>query len=80
MVQRLGLSISNAGSAGLIPGWGTNILPAARHGQTQTNKKPQTSLILSKRIDTSVSETEKNPGVDPCLYGQSILTEAQREH
>ena len=73
-------SVSNAGNAGLIPGWGTKIPPAARDGQTQTNEKPQTSLILSKRIDTQVSETERNPGADPSMYGQSILTKAQREH
>ena len=41
MVRWLGLPVSNAGGTGLIPGRGTEILHAARHGKKRKGKKKE---------------------------------------
>ena len=42
-VQWLGLRASTAGGMGSIPGWGTKIPQAPRHGQKTKQKNPHTS-------------------------------------
>ena len=55
MVQWLRLPTSNAGGAGLIPGWGAKILHAEQHGQKE---KKQVKLKLN--LDDLFKKTKSN--------------------